>query len=70
MSILSLKLFSNYAELDFTDNLVSLVAHSIAKFISWIIEDSGEITKAWLKYAVHKVFQNDRYQSCWAETLH
>ena len=34
------------------------------------VEDSGELTKAWLKYAVNKVFQSDRYQSCWAEALH
>ena len=52
------------------DNLDSLVTHSMAKFIIWIVEDSGELTKAWLKYAVNKVFQNDGYQSCWAETLH
>ena len=42
----------------------------MAKFISWIVEDSGELTKAWLKYAVNKVLQNDRHQSCGAETLH
>ena len=42
----------------------------MAKFIIWIVEDSGELTKAWLKYAVNKMFQNDRHQSCWAETLH
>ena len=52
------------------DNLVSLVTHSKAKFIIWIVEDSGELTKAWLKYAVNKVFQNDSHQSCWTETLH
>ena len=47
-----------------------MVTRNMAKFIIWIVEDSGELTKAWLKYAVDKVFQNDRYQSCWAETLH
>ena len=35
---------------------------------SRIVEDSGEITKACTKYAVDKVFQNDGYQSYWAET--
>ena len=34
-----------------------------------IVEDSGELTKACLKYAVDKVFQNDGHQSCWADTL-
>ena len=52
------------------DNLVSLVTHSMAKFIIWIVEDSGELTKASLKYAVNEVFQNDRHQSCWTETLY
>ena len=52
------------------DSLVSLVTHSMAKFIIWIVEDSVELTKAWLKYAVNNVFQKDRHQSCWAETLH
>ena len=52
------------------DNLVSLVTYSMAKFISWIVEDSGELTKACPKYAVNKVFQNDGRQSCLAETLH
>ena len=42
----------------------------MAKFIIWIVEDSGELMKAWLKYAVNEVFQNDRHQSCWVETLH
>ena len=50
--------------------LVSLVTHSKAKMIIWIVEDSGELTKAWPKYAVNKMFQTDGYQSCWAETLH
>ena len=40
----------------------------MAKFIIWIVENSEELTKAWLKYAVDKVFQNDGYQSYWAET--
>ena len=35
-----------------------------------IVEDSGELTEVWLKYAVDKAFQHDGYQSCWAETLH
>ena len=35
-----------------------------------IVEDSGELTKACLKYAVGKVFQNDGHQSYWAETYH
>ena len=52
------------------DNLVSVVTHSMAKFVIWTVEDPGELTKACLKYAVNKVFQNIRYQSCWAETLH
>ena len=52
------------------DNLVSLVTNNMAKFIIWIVEDSGELTKACLKYAVKKVFQNDGHQSYWAETLH
>ena len=42
----------------------------MAKFIIWIVEDSGELMKGWLKYDVNKLFQNDRHQSCWAETLH
>ena len=37
---------------------------------SRIVEDSGELKKACLKYAVDKVFQNDGHQSCWADTLH
>ena len=37
---------------------------------SRIVEDSGELMKACLKCAVDKVFQNDGYQSYWAETLH
>ena len=37
---------------------------------SRIVQDSGELTKACLKYAVDKVFQNDGHQSYWAETLH
>ena len=37
---------------------------------SRIVQDSGELTKACLKYAVDKEFQNDGHQSCWAETLH
>ena len=52
------------------ENLVSLVTHSMEKFIIWIVEDSGELTKAWLKYAVNNVFQNDGHQSYWAETLY
>ena len=52
------------------DNLVSLLTHSMAKLIIRIVEDSGELTKSWLKYAANKVFQNDRHQSCWTETLH
>ena len=40
--------------------------HSMAKFIIWIAEDSGELMKASLKYAVDKVFQNDEHESCWA----
>ena len=43
---------------------------TVGNTIIWIVEDSGELTKAWLKYAVNKVFQNDRHQSCWVETLH
>ena len=27
------------------DNLASLVTHSMARFIIWIVEDSGELTK-------------------------
>ena len=27
----------------------------MAKFILWIVEDSGELTKAWPKYAVKKL---------------
>ena len=52
------------------DYLVSSVIRSMAKLIIWINEDSGELTKASLKYAVNKMFQDDGYQSCWAETLH
>ena len=37
---------------------------------SRLVQDSGELTKAWLKYAVDKVFQNDGHQSYWADTLH
>ena len=37
---------------------------------SRIVQDSGELTKAYLKYAVDKVFQNDGHQSYWAETSH
>ena len=51
------------------DYLISSVIRSIAKLIIWIVEDSGELMKASLKYAVNKVFQHDEYQSCWAETL-
>ena len=58
------------ASLKIKDNLVSLVTHSMTKSIIWIVEDSGELTKAQLKYAVNKVFQNDRHQCFWAETLH
>ena len=36
----------------------------MAKFIIWIVEDSGELTKAWVKYAVNEVFQNDRLRIC------
>ena len=36
---------------------------------SRIFEDSGEVTKGWLKYAINKVFQNNRHQSFWAEIL-
>ena len=45
----------------------------MAKLIIWIgiVEDSAELTKASLKYAVNNVFEQDGYQSCcWAETLH
>ena len=56
--------------LNVKDNLVSLVTHSMAKFIIQIIGDSGELMKAWLTYAVNKMFQNDGHQSCWTETLH
>ena len=48
------------------DYPVSSVICSMAKLITWIVEDSGKLTKASLKYAVNKVFQNDGYQSCWA----
>ena len=37
---------------------------------SRIVQDSGELTKAWLKYAADKVFQNDGHQRYWAEVLH
>ena len=37
---------------------------------SRIVQDSGELTKVCLKYAVDKVFQNDGHQSYWAEILH
>ena len=37
---------------------------------SKIVQDSEEQMKAWLTYAVDKVFQNDGHQSYWAETLH
>ena len=37
---------------------------------SRIVQDSGELMKADLKYAVDKVFRNDGHQSYWAETLH
>ena len=57
-------------ELDSKDNLVSLVIHSMGKLIIWTVKDSGELTKAWLKYAVNEAFQHDRYQSCGAGTLH
>ena len=36
---------------------------------SRIVQDSGELTKAWLKYAVDQVFQNDGHKRYWAETL-
>ena len=42
----------------------------MAKLIIWIVEDSEELTKSWLKNAVNQVFQHDECQSCWAETLH
>ena len=29
----------------------------MAKIIIWIVEDSGELTKAWVKYAVNEMFQ-------------
>ena len=29
----------------------------MAKFIIWIVEDSGELTKTWLKYAAKKCFK-------------
>ena len=35
-----------------------------------VVQDSGELTKACLKYAVEEVFQNDGHQSYRAETLH
>ena len=35
----------------------------MAKLIIWIVENSGESMKDWLKYAVNKVFQHDGYQS-------
>ena len=37
---------------------------------SRIVQDAGKLTKACLKDAVDKVFQNDGYHSYWAETLH
>ena len=37
---------------------------------SRLVQDSEELTKACLKYAADKVFQNDGHQSYWAETLH
>ena len=37
---------------------------------SKIVQYSGELTKACLKYAVDKVFQNSDHQSYWAETLY
>ena len=46
-----------------TDYLVSSVICSMAKLIIWIVEDSGELMKASLKYAVYKVFQHDGYES-------
>ena len=50
--------------------MISTVILSTAKYMIWIVEDSGELTKTWLKYAVDKVFQHDGNHSCWAETLH
>ena len=52
------------------DYLVSSVTFSMAKLTIWIVEVYGELTKAWLKYAADKVFQQDRHQPYWAETLH
>ena len=37
---------------------------------SKIVQDSGELTKACLKYAVDKVFQNNGHHIYWDETLH
>ena len=37
---------------------------------SRIVQDSGELTKAWPTCAVNRVFQNDRHKSGWAEALH
>ena len=37
---------------------------------SRIVQDSVQVTKAWLKYAVDEEFHNDGHQSYWAETLH
>ena len=50
------KALSNYVELDFKDKgqsgFTGDMTNSMAKFIICIVEDSGELTKAWLKYAV------------------
>ena len=40
------------------DYPVSLVMYSMAKLIIWIVEVYGELTKAWLKYAVNKLPQH------------
>ena len=39
---------------------------SMAQLIIWIVEDSGELTKAclYIKHAADKVFPNDGHQSC------
>ena len=49
---------------------VTSVIRGKAKFIILIVDDSGELMKAWLKYTANKMFQNDGHQSCWSETLH
>ena len=52
------------------DYLVSLVIRNMAKLIIWIVEVFRELMKAWLRYAVNKMFQHNGHPNCQAETLH